>query len=218
VTVPCEVLAVYDTAEDSTAAPVAALAARDARVFGVLNTYGRGPAKAIRFGIDVARAPVVVVTMADSSDDPSQIEQLVALVERGAVVAAASRYMSGGRQVGGPLLKKLMSRTAGLTLYAFARVGVHDATNSFKAYDARFLQDVGIDSTAGFEIGLELVAKARRYRRPVAEIPTVWQDRTNGASNFQLRRWLGAYLRWYVYAYGPALQERQTHSSQVAHV
>ena len=40
----------------------------------VLNTYGRGPALAIRYGIDRARADVVVVTMADGSDDPQQIE------------------------------------------------------------------------------------------------------------------------------------------------
>ena len=39
-----------------------------------------------------SQTPVVVVTMADGSDDPRQIDPLARLVDRGVVVAAASRY------------------------------------------------------------------------------------------------------------------------------
>ena len=83
---------------------------------------------------------MVVVTMADGCDDPSQIDQLVRLVERGVVVAAASRYTRGGQQVGGPFLKGILSRLAGLSLSLLARVGTRDATNSFKAYDMDFVR------------------------------------------------------------------------------
>ena len=96
------------------------------------------------------------------------------------MVAAASRYSPGGQQVGGPLLKPSLSRAAGRSLASFARVGTDDATNSFKAYDTDFVREVGIDSRSGFEIGLELTAKARRLRLPVAELPTIWLDRTVG--------------------------------------
>jgi len=170
-----------------------------------LNTYGRGPADAMRFGVDAAQAPVVVVTMADGCDDPQQIDALARLVERGVVVAAASRYSRGGQQVGVPSLKRMFSKTAGLTLCWCARVGTHDATNSFKAYSKAFIQEVGIQSDAGFEMGIELVAKARRMRRPVAEIPTIWLDRTAGVSNFKMAAWLSRYLRWYLLAFGPRL-------------
>ena len=136
------------------------------------------------------RAPVAVVTMADGCDDPFQIDELTRLVERGVVVAAASRYARTGQQVGGPWLKGTMSRLAGLSLHYFARVGTKDATNSFKAYSIPFVRAVGIESDQGFEIGIELVAKARRARLPVAEIPTVWLDRAFGVSNFKIRAWL----------------------------
>jgi glycosyltransferase involved in cell wall biosynthesis len=202
---PSEVLVVYDFAEDTTAPPLAEYAARDPRVVPTLNTYGRGPANAIRFGIDHATADVVVVTMADGSDDPRDIQPLTELVEQGAVVGAASRYSKGGRQNGGPLIKRTMSRMAGLSLALLARVGTYDATNNFKAYSRRFIEEVGIDSEKGFEIALELVAKARRLRLPVAEIPTVWTDRAEGASNFRLVNWLPLYLRWYFFAFGPRL-------------
>jgi dolichol-phosphate mannosyltransferase len=206
VTLPCEVLVVYDAPDDTTAPFVQKYAQADPRVVPCVNTYGRGPARAIRWGIDHAQADVVVVTMADGCDDPQQIDQLARLVERGVVVAAASRYARGGQQVGGPLLKRTLSRTAGLTLHWFARVGTRDATNSFKAYDRTFVQNVGIDSDAGFEVGLELVAKAKRLRLPVAEVPTIWLDRSFGVSNFKLAKWLPKYLRWYRFAYGPKLR------------
>ena len=80
--------------------------------------------------------------------------------------------------MGGPFLKSLLSRLAGLSLWLLARVGHRDATNSFKAYNAEFVRTVGIYSGAGFEIGIELVAKARRARLPVAEVPTIWFERT----------------------------------------
>jgi glycosyltransferase involved in cell wall biosynthesis len=205
VTLPCEVLVVYDAPDDTTAPYVEKYAADEPRLRPTLNTYGRGPARAIRFGIDTATAPVVVVTMADGCDDPMQIDQLARLVERGVVVAAASRYSTGGQQVGGPMFKGMLSRMAGLSLYWLGRVGTRDATNSFKAYNADFVRQVGIGSDAGFEVGLELVAKARRLRLPVAEIPTIWLDRSFGVSNFKLAQWIPKYLRWWFFAFGPKL-------------
>jgi hypothetical protein len=43
-----------------------------------------------------------------------------------------------------------------------------------------FVRAVGIDSRDGFEIGIELTAKARRLRLPIAEIPMTWLDRNEG--------------------------------------
>jgi dolichol-phosphate mannosyltransferase len=205
VTMPCEVLAIYDSVDDTTRPFLEKMAADEPRLVPTLNPNQPGPAHALRWGFEQATAPVVVVTMADGSDDPTQVEPLVNLVERGVAIAAASRYMHGGQQVGGPFPKRILSRLAGLSLYHLARVGTHDATNSFKAYDRTFVSEVGIESEHGFEIGIELVSKARRHRLPVAELPTIWLDRRVGDSNFQLYSWIGHYIRWYRYAFGPRL-------------
>jgi glycosyltransferase involved in cell wall biosynthesis len=217
VTLPCEVLVVYDDPADTTVACLEKYARDDPRLLPVLNELGPGPARAIRWGIEHARAPVAVVTMADGSDDAEQIDELSKLVERGVVVAAASRYMSGGQQIGGPVVKGSLSRIAGLSLYWLARVGTRDATNSFKAYSTDFVREVGIESDAGFEIGIELVAKARRRRLPVAELPTIWLERGHGQSNFKVMRWLPRYLRWYRFAFGPALTPDHSRPSKNAH-
>jgi len=215
ISTPCEVLVVVDFPEDTTIPAVEGYPDREhAHVRTVINTLGRGPAFAIRYGIHEAAAPVVVVTMADGCDDPQQVDELTRLVERGVVVAAASRYMPGGQQVGGPMVKGMLSRTAGKTLYWFARVGTRDATNSFKAYNREFVESVGIDSEDGFEIGLELTAKARRRRLPVAEIPTIWLDRQIGVSHFKVAKWLPKYLRWYFHAFGPRLDRVPLNSAR----
>jgi hypothetical protein len=92
---------------------------------------------------------------------------------------------------------------AGLSLHLIGRVGTHDPTNSFKAYSRPFIREVGIESDAGFTLGIELVAKAKERGLPVAEIPTIWLDRAEGTSNFRVTKWLGRYLHWYLRALRP---------------
>lgn len=197
-----ECLIVVDSDDDDTIPAVAEFRGSDDRFRVLVNTYGRGPANAIRFGVDQATAQVLIVTMADGSDDPQQIDDLVRLVERGVVVAAASRYMPGGQQVGGPLLKSTLSRTAGVSLRTLARVGTTDATNSFKAYSTEFVRAVGIDSRDGFVLGLELTVKAKRLGLPVAQLPTIWLERHVGDSRFDVAKWAPHYFRWYRLAFG----------------
>jgi glycosyltransferase involved in cell wall biosynthesis len=202
---PGEVLVVVDDPADTTRPVVLRMAEREPRLHCLVNTYGRGPANAIRYGIDHATTPVTVVTMADGCDDVRQIDDLVRLIERGVAVAAASRYMAGGQRVGGPLLKGMLSALAGRSLRLLARVGTRDATNSFKAYSTAFVRAVSVESRDGFEIGIELTAKARRLRLPIAEIPTIWLERQEGMSSFRVTAWLPMYLRWYWFAFGRRL-------------
>jgi dolichol-phosphate mannosyltransferase len=110
-----------------------------------------------------------------------------------------------------------MSRLAGRSLRTFAHVGTRDATNSFKAYSTEFVRQVGIESRSGFEIGIELTAKAKRLRLPVAEIPTIWLDRQAGVSNFKVAKWVPSYLRWYRFAFGPRLTADQMRHRGTGH-
>ena len=151
----------------------------------------------MKAGIAESRGNYVLISMADGSDEPGIVDLMVAMAKGGADVVSASRYMRGGHQVGGPLLKRLMSRAAGLTLHWFGGVATHDPTNNFKLYSRRLLDETPIESEAGFELALELTVKATIAGRRVAEVPTTWRDRTAGESNFKLRKWLPHYLRWY---------------------
>jgi glycosyltransferase involved in cell wall biosynthesis len=198
---PHEVLVVYDFDEDTTV-PVARALQRDLPALRLhKNELGRGVLNAMKSGIAASTAPYVLVTMADGSDDPADVDGMVARARAGAAVVAASRYMRGGRQVGGPRLKRLLSRMAGVSLHWFGRLPIHDATNNFKVYRRDFLESVRIESRAGFELALELSVKAALAGLPLAELPTTWRDRTSGQTNFRLRAWLPHYLRWYLHLF-----------------
>ena len=194
---PHEIIVVYDFDEDPTVPVIERLHAELPTIRGLRNDLGRGVLNAMKAGITESRGAYVLVSMADGSDDPRVVDAMVALARDGADVVSASRYMRGGRQIGGPPLKRLLSRTAGLTLHWFGGVATHDPTNNFKLYSRRFLDATPIESEAGFELALELTVKATLARRHVAEVPTTWRDRTAGESNFKLRQWLPHYLHWY---------------------
>ena len=194
---PLEVLVVHDFDEDTTVPVVRRLQAEFPQVRLHKNTLGRGVLNAMKSGLRAARAPYVLITMGDGSDDPSDIDSMYELARGGADVVAGSRYMSGGRQVGGPLLKRTMSRAAGLSLHWLGGLPVHDATSNFRLYSKRLLNQVTIESRGGFELGLELTVKAYRLGMRVAEVPTTWRDRTAGQSRFKLLEWLPRYLHWY---------------------
>jgi len=192
-----EIVIVYDFDEDPTVPVIARLHAELPAIRGLRNDLGRGVLNAMKAGIGDSRGEFVLISMADGSDEPHVVESMVALARDGADVVAASRYMKGGGQIGGPPLKRLMSRMAGLTLHWFGGVEIHDPTNNFKLYSRQFLDSTPIQSTAGFELALELTVKATLAGRRVAEVPTTWRDRTAGESNFKLRKWLPHYLHWY---------------------
>ncbi len=192
-----EIVVVYDFDEDPTVPVIDRLAAELPAVRGLRNDLGRGVLNAMKAGIASSGGTYVLITMSDGSDEPHIVDSMVALARDGADVVAASRYMPGGHQIGGPPLKRLMSRVAGLTLHWFGGIATHDPTNNFKLYARRFLDAVSIESTAGFELALELTVKASLDGRSVTEVPTTWRDRTAGQSNFKLRQWLPHYLHWY---------------------
>ena len=194
---PLEVLIVHDFDEDTTVPVVKRLQAEMPELRLHRNTLGRGVLNAMKSGLRAARAQYVLITMGDGSDDPDDIDRMYELARAGADVVAGSRYMRGGRQLGGPLLKRSRSRAAGLSLHWLGGIPVHDATTNFRMYSKRLLNQVTIESTGGFELGIELTVKAYLLGMKVAEVPTTWRDRTAGTSRFQLWQWLPRYLKWY---------------------
>jgi glycosyltransferase involved in cell wall biosynthesis len=197
---PHELLVVYDFDEDPTRPAAERLAAELPAVRPFRNDLGRGVLNAMKAGIAGSSGAYVLITMADGSDEAHVVEPMLSLAREGADVVSASRYMRGGHQVGGPLLKRTLSRIAGLSLHWVGGVATHDPTNNFKLYSRRLLDATPIESSAGFELALELTVKATLAGRRVAEVPTTWRDRTAGESNFKLRKWLPYYLKWYFVA------------------
>jgi len=190
---------VYDFDEDSTLPVIFELQKEDSRIIAEKNTIDRGVINALKHGFSKSEPGPVLVLMGDNSDKLSIIPEMIRLWSQGAVVVSPSRYMPGGEQQGGGLIKSNLSRLAGKSL-ALVGFPTSDPTNNFKLYDGQWLASQRIDSTGGFEVALELSCKAFEQRQQIHHIPTSWFDRTEGESNFKLLEWIPQYLKWYLRA------------------
>lgn len=187
---------IYDLDSDTSLPYIAKLAEHDSRVRAEKNNFGRGVLNALRWGFSHCLSGPVLVLMGDNSDKLSIIPEMITLWQQGAKIVSPSRYMKGGKQHGGPLLKGLMSRCAGLSLHLLG-FPASDPTNNFKLYDGEWLSKQTIESIAGFEIALELCTKCYEQQEKIAQLPTEWFDRTQGESRFRIMKWLPHYLKWY---------------------
>ena len=190
---------IYDFEEDNTL-PVVREYINKGLDLKLVRNPKRGVVNAIKTGLRKAEENYLLVTMADMSDDYSVVDDMCDLMVKGYDVVCGSRYMKGGKQIGGPVIKKTISRIAGVSLKYVAGIPTHDITNSFKLYRKKILDTIDIQSDGGFEIGMELVVKAHFSGFKVAEIPCVWMDRQEGKSRFKILHWAPKYLRWYLYA------------------
>ena len=101
-------------------------------------------------------------------------------IGRAATLWSAAGYMKGGRLIGGPWLKQLLSHLSGLTLCWFRRIPTHDATNAFKIYDRAMLGNLRIESKGGFELSLEITVKAFLAGYTITETPSTWERPDGG--------------------------------------
>lgn len=202
---PFELLIVYDMDEDTSVPAVKKIQNKYKSAKLVKNIYGRGALNAIKTGMAHAKGDAVCVMMADLTDDPRTLNAMMEKFDSGYDIISGSRYMPGGKQVGGPFLKQLMSRAAGISLHFLAGIPTWDPTNSFRLYAKNFLEKTKIESDGGFELGIELTVKAYFRGYKVGEVPTTWTYLSK-ESRFLLKKWLPKYLKWYLWAIQKRLQ------------
>ena len=211
VQLPCEVLVVVDSPDDTTIPVIEKYARSRAAAQAAWSTPTAGARPTPSGSASTPRpAPAVVVTMADGCDDPRQIDELARLVERGVAVAAASRYMAGGQQVGGPLLKGLMSQAAGRSL-RLVRPRRHPGRDQLVQ---GLLHRVRPRGRHRLPRRLRDRHRAGRQGPPAAPPGRRDPDHLAGPQpgRVQLqaaRSGCRSYLRWYRFAFGPPLTAEQ---------
>ena len=167
-----------------------------------IKNNNKGPVEAIKTGFLYLKSNFCIVTMADGSDNLSTIKLMINKYDSGFDIVCGSRYMKGGSQIGGSLVKSFLSKLAGKSLNIFTRLPTKDCTNNYRLYSKKFLNSITVESKNGFEIGIELVVKAYLSKNfKIAEVPTTWHDRSYGKSNFKLIKWIPSYLKWYLKAF-----------------
>ncbi len=200
--IPYELVLVDDNSTDGTAATLAGLAAADPGVTVVRRQPPRGFGRAVRAGLARADGDVIVLCMADQSDDPEDVVAYYRKIGQGFDCVYGSRFIKGSRCVNYPLVKRVANRLVNHMLRLLFWTRFNDLTNSFKAYRAEVIRDIGPLKACHFNITIELSLNALIRGYAIAQVPISWQGRTWGSSNLHLsemgRRYLSTMLRaWF---------------------
>jgi glycosyltransferase involved in cell wall biosynthesis len=197
---PARVLICYDTEEDDTL-PAIRHGAPAGLPVELVRNRGFGAHSAVMTGFAESRAPFVLMYPADDETNAAALDAMVAKARGGCDIVCASRFMPGGAMIGCPPLKAALVRSGNFTLHHLARLPTGDASNGFRLFSRRVIEQIAVESDQGFCYSIELLVKAHRLGWRVAEVPVRWLERRHGASRFRVLRWLPAYLRWYGYAF-----------------
>ncbi|MBM3251152.1 MAG: methyltransferase domain-containing protein [Candidatus Omnitrophica bacterium] len=192
------VLICYDHDNDNTLPPVRNYKGANFEI-ALIKNQGKGVHSAIMTGFRASNAAAVLVYSADDDYNIVKIDQMYEKFKQGCELVAASRFVKGGCMKGCPWLKSFLVQTASFTLYWFASIPIRDASNGFRLFSRRVIDNIVIESTQGFTYSLELLVKCHRLGWKLGEVPVSWFERTKGKSRFRVIQWLPRYLRWYFY-------------------
>ncbi len=177
-----------------------------------VRNRGHGAHGAVLTGFAVSDAPFVLMFPADDDYNTGILDAMVVEAATGCDIVCASRFMPGGSMVGCPWLKSFLVRGANFTLYHFAGIPTHDASNGFRLFSRRAVKEITIESDRGFCYSIELLVKCHRLGWRIGEVPARWFQRAHGTSRFQVVKWLPSYLHWYAYAFATTYLRRPAKS------
>ncbi len=164
-----------------------------------IKNPSRGPCSAIKEGFKSGDSECVIVYPADDFLNINILDKMYEEYLNGSHIVAASRFVEGGSMKGCPIIKSILVRTASFTLYYLSSIPIKDASNGFRLFSRKLLDEVQIESKVGFAYSLELLAKCNRLKYKISEIPAQWEERSEGSSRFKVFKWLPQYLKWYIY-------------------
>jgi dolichol-phosphate mannosyltransferase len=182
-----EIVYVNDGSSDATEQELRGLMAQHPWLRQIRHEKSCGQSAAIRTGVAMAHAPVVVTLDGDGQNDPTFIPALIATLEAGAPRLGLVAGQRTGRKATG--FKKLQSRIANAVRSTVLKDGTRDTGCGLKAFRRDlFLALPYFDALHRF-----LPALVRREGFAIGYVDVVDRPRGRGVSNYGFwdRLWVG---------------------------
>ena len=185
---PVDMLVVDDSSPDGTGKIADELAARHPEI-QVLHRAGKnGLGRAYIAGFDWAlqRGYEFVFEMdCDFSHNPDDIPAFLdAAKHQDADLVLGSRYSGGVRVLNWPLKRLLLSRCAGIYVWAVTGMPFTDPTGGYKCFRRRALAAVNLDEihSNGYSFQIEMTHRLWRQGMKIVEVPITFTERVEGSS------------------------------------
>ncbi len=188
----------YDYDEDPTLKVIQKYFPNNQKINFIKN-FSRGFNNALISGIKKTNGDAVLIYMADDHDNHKLIDICYEKFVSGYDVICPSRFIEGGKMIGNPFLKAILTKIVSFFLYNFTTFPIKDTTNSFRLFSRELLKKINFESTKGFTLSMEITAKAHRLKMKMIEIPSTWREREKGSSRFNLISFILPYLKWLFY-------------------
>ncbi len=160
------------------------------------NTMG----KALKAGTNAASGNIIIWTMGDLADDTDTYLDIIHKINDGFDLVFGSRYMPGGSRGNLDLIKAFLSSWGTLLARILFGVPVHDITNAFRGFTKEIFGKIHLDSS-GFSISPEFAIKAYLAGYKLGEVPTVYTNRVEGVSSFNLFKMIRNYINLYIHLF-----------------
>ena len=189
-----EIVLVNDNSSDTTPQIMEKLALADRHCVVVHRVLPAGFGRAVRDGLLAAGGDMVVIFMADLSDEPSDIIKYYRKMQEGYDCVFGSRFILGSSVDGYPGYKLLVNRLGNLFIQCLFLLKNNDITNAFKAYRKHVIKAALPLMADHFNITVELPLKAVVRGFSYATVPINWHGRKAGVSKHKLDELQKKYL------------------------
>lgn len=177
---PSALIAVNDGSGDRTGEILDELARKEPLLRVVHHPRNRGYGAALRTGVERAAQDgfdYVLFMDSDLTNDPRDIRRFAVEMDRSVDVIKASRYSKGGRMLGVPLYRFLVSAIGNGIARILFRLPIRDCTNGFRASKVGLLMKMKLSENR-FPIIMEELYWCKFLAKSFAEVPVVLTNRS----------------------------------------
>jgi len=188
-----DILVIDDDSPDGTGEIADKMAIADAHIHVLHRKEERGLGSATLKAFQVSLEgdyDLLVNLDADFSHPARYIPELIeALQASQADVAIGSRYIQGGKIIGWPLKRHLMSRCINIWSRLFLGLKVRDCSGSYRCYRCSMLKKIDFNRfrSQGYSVQEELLYRCAQVGAKIVESPIVFEERRVGESKINMK-------------------------------
>ncbi|MFH1052979.1 MAG: polyprenol monophosphomannose synthase [Candidatus Woesearchaeota archaeon] len=193
-----EIVVVDDNSPDGTSGLVKVMQKKSKKIHLITRTTerGRGSAGIAGFKYALAKGADVAGEMdADYSHNPKYIPNMLERIKECDLVLG-SRLVKGGKDIGRPLLRRIITILANLYIQIILGIKARDCNSGYRFFKRNVLETINLDKmvSQGPSIVQEMLYKTHLKGFKICEIPIEFVEREKGKSKLGFKQLYKGYI------------------------